>query len=163
MQRIVNLPLILLLALPAVVLATSPTRATEPAPEEDEVIVRSTAIRPPGTTARIPRREMIERGAVNLGEVLQTELGAEVQLGPKDGATLQLGGFDQKSTQVTIEGIPVLESYGGFIDLSLFPVGLFASVELERGIVSVTAGPNTQGGVLTLRLGAGCQIGRAHV
>jgi len=126
-------------------------------PKEDEVIVRSTAIRPPGNTARIPKREMIERGAVNISEVLETELGAEVQIGPKDGATLQLGGFDEKSTQVTIEGIPILESYSGFIDLSLFPVGLFSSVELERGIVSVTAGPNTQGGVLTLRLGAGCR------
>jgi outer membrane cobalamin receptor len=132
-------------------------------PREDEVIVRSTAIKPPGTTARIPKREMLERGAVNIGEVLQTELGAEVQNGPKDGATLQLGGFDEKSTQVTIEGIPILESYSGFIDLSLFPVGLFSSIELERGIVSVTAGPNTQGGVLTLRLGAGCSRPRFEV
>lgn len=153
MHRIVNLPLVLLLATIALV-AEGRAAASEPA--EDEVIVRSTAIKPPGTTARIPRNEMIGRGAVNIGEVLQTELGAEVQLGPKDGATLQLGGFDEKSTQVTIEGIPILESYGGFIDLSLFPVGLFAGIELERGIVSVTAGPNTQGGVLTLRLGNRC-------
>ena len=161
MNRIVNLPLVLLLAWFASVRsvqATEPTPgSTEPTPAEDEVIVRSTAIKPPGTTARIPRREMIGRGAVNIGEVLQTELGAEVQVGPKDGATLQLGGFDEKSTQVTIEGIPILESYSGFIDLSLFPVGLFSSVELERGIVSVTAGPNTQGGVLTLRLGNRCR------
>ncbi len=147
-------------ACPARATPTSDKEGDPAGPTEDEVIVRSTTIKPPGTTARIPRREMIERGAVNIGEVLETELGAEIHIGPKDGATLQLGGFDEKSTQVTIEGIPILESYSGFIDLSLFPVGLFSSIELERGIVSVTAGTNTQGGVLTLRLGGGCPTPR---
>ncbi len=128
----------------------------------EEVIVRSKAWQPPGTVSKISKREMQEQGAVNLGEVLQNEPAAEVQQSPKDGALLQLGGFDEKSSRITIEGIPMLEVYSGTIDLSLFPVGLFQGLELERGIVSVLHGPNTQGGVLTLRLGT-CNTPRAEV
>ncbi|GEM_PF-1228110 len=150
-------------------------RAEEPAPPADEPAcdgedaqdpacqeVEATTVivgkrpPPPGTITQVDAREISLRGARNLPEAIAAEPSVDIQQGPKAGATLQIRGFDERSVLVTIEGIPIREVYDGHFDISSLPVFSLGSITLERGIASLAHGPNSAGGVLALRVPAGC-------
>jgi len=133
--------------------------ATRPAGEESisDVTVVARRLPAPGTTTFIDAKEIALRGARNVAEALEAEPSVEVNQGPKAGATLQIRGFDEKAVLLMIEGIPVREVYDGHFDIASLPAFSLGGIELERGVTTLLHGPNTAGGILSLRAPTACQ------
>ena len=114
---------------------------------------------PPGTQTVINAREMDLRGATNLPEALALEPSIDVQEGPKSGSALQIRGFDERAVLVLFEGIPIREAYDGHFNISSLPTSALGSIEIERGMTSLLYGPNTAGGILSLKAPERCEDG----
>lgn len=143
---------------PPAELPESPCAQEEPcdAPDFRAVV---TAERPdgPGTSTTLEIDELQRRGARSLPDALALEPSVEVHRGPKAGGSVQLRGFDERSIQFLVEGVPLREVYDGHFELDALPLFAFDRVELERGIVSPLRGPNSAGGVIELRAPTSCK------
>ncbi len=101
-------------------------------------------------------RELSLRGARSLPDALADEASVGLNESPKAGTSLEIRGFDERSIQVLLEGIPLREVYDGHFDLGAVPLGEGASVDLERGVTPLGYGPNSAGGVLRLHVPDAC-------
>jgi outer membrane cobalamin receptor len=134
-----------------------PTENTEI--EEDPLytsIVVAKRPRPMGEFIRIDKTEIAIRGARNLPDALVLEPNVEVNQSPKAGSTLEIRGFDEKSILLLFEGIPIREVYDGHFDIASLPAFSFDSIELETGVTTVLFGPNSAGGIVSLRAPSTC-------
>jgi len=68
---------------------------------------------------------------------------------------VNLLGFDQKRLLVTIQGVPLLLPYDGFVDLGRFPAGFISHIRLRKGPSSLAFGPSGMGGSIDLELRSG--------
>lgn len=139
-----------------------PARAAEvlPAPaagSEYRATVIARRPPPPGTQTRISAAELNLRGATNLPEALELEPAIDVQEGPKSGSVLQIRGFDERAVLVLFEGIPIREAYDGHFNISSLPAFALGSIDIERGMTSLLYGPNSGGGILSLRAPERCE------
>lgn len=115
-----------------------------------EAVVRGRRPSAAVTRSLLGANELALRGARNVPQALETEPSVEIQRSPKAGGTLQVRGFDENAVLVTVDGIPLRESYGGHFDITALPVFALGSIVLERGVTSLLHGPNSSGGVLRL-------------
>ncbi len=131
----------------------------EPVQYQSLVVARRSA--PVGTTATtIAVNESRTIGAASIADILQASPMVDVQVHPKTGATLQLRGFDEKSSLMEIEGIPLRGFYDGHMDISAITAQAISAIQIERGITSVLNGPNSMGGVITMRMPNICAAGQ---
>ena len=154
------------------VLAPSAARAQQPAPppaapevpapaspEPVEVVV--TGSRTPESSQRatvrtrvVTRAEAERRGATNVGEALQGELG--VQVNPSaysargNPSGIQIQGFDGDRVLVLEDGERVIGEVGGVIDLSSIPLTDASRIELVTGPTSSLYGTSAIGGVVNI-------------
>ena len=154
--------------------AAPPEAAAKPA-EPVEVVVTGT--RTPESSQRATVRTRVvtaaeaeRRGATNVGEALQGELG--VQVNPSaygalgNPSAIQIQGFDRDRVLVLEDGERVIGDVGGAIDLSSIPLTDVARVELVAGPTSSLYGTSAIGGVVNVISAAPAQpgwSGRARV
>ncbi|MBU1535536.1 TonB-dependent receptor plug domain-containing protein, partial [Myxococcota bacterium] len=98
------------------------------------------------------RQDVVMRGGTDLPSLLAEEVSVQFLWSPKQGATLQMGGFGQRASAVFLGGIPLTEIYDGQFNWHTVDSALFRALTLETGVVSLLYGPGTMGGVLNLTL-----------
>ena len=111
---------------------------------------------PPGTRTKIDARELTLRAATNLSEALELETSIDIQEGPKSGSELQIRGFDERAVLVLFEGIPIREAYDGHFNIASLPAFALGGIDIERGMTSLLYGPNSGGGILSLKAPDNC-------
>ncbi|XXY50236.1 TonB-dependent receptor [Sorangium sp. So ce269] len=139
-----------------------PQPAPPPSPSPPpplEVVVTGT--RTPESSQRatvrtrvITREEAERRGATNVGEALDGELG--VQVNPSaygslgNPSAIQIQGFDLDRVLVLEDGERVIGDAGGAIDLSSLPLSDVSRIELVTGPTSSLYGASAIGGVINV-------------
>ncbi|WP_437581607.1 TonB-dependent receptor plug domain-containing protein [Sorangium sp. So ce887] len=136
-----------------------PSPPPSPAPPPLEVVVTGT--RTPESSQRatvrtrvITREEAERRGATNVGEALDGELG--VQVNPSaygslgNPSAIQIQGFDLDRVLVLEDGERVIGDSGGAIDLSSLPLSDVSRIELVTGPTSSLYGASAIGGVVNV-------------
>ncbi|WP_437803731.1 TonB-dependent receptor plug domain-containing protein [Sorangium sp. So ce693] len=144
--------------------SSSPLPAPPPPPSPAappllEVVVTGT--RTPESSQRatvrtrvVTRDEAERRGATNVGEALDGELG--VQVNPSaygalgNPSAIQIQGFDLDRVLVLEDGERVIGDAGGAIDLSSLPLGDVSRIELVTGPTSSLYGTSAIGGVVNV-------------
>ncbi|AUX43693.1 TonB-dependent receptor [Sorangium cellulosum] len=139
--------------------AATPSPPSPPAAPPLEVVVTGT--RTPESTQRatvrtrvVTREEAERRGATNVGEALDGELG--VQVNPSaygslgNPSAIQIQGFDLQRVLVLEDGERVIGDAGGAIDLSSLPLGDVSRIELVTGPTSSLYGTSAIGGVVNV-------------
>ncbi|WP_437786908.1 TonB-dependent receptor plug domain-containing protein [Sorangium sp. So ce1097] len=105
-------------------------------------------------TRVITREEAERRGATNVGEALDGELG--VQVNPSaygalgNPSAIQIQGFDLDRVLVLEDGERVIGDAGGAIDLSSLPLSDVSRIELVTGPTSSLYGASAIGGVVNV-------------
>ncbi|WP_437312127.1 TonB-dependent receptor plug domain-containing protein [Sorangium sp. So ce388] len=105
-------------------------------------------------TRVVTREEAERRGATNVGEALDGELG--VQVNPSaygslgNPSAIQIQGFDLDRVLVLEDGERVIGDAGGAIDLSSLPLSDVSRIELVTGPTSSLYGANAIGGVVNV-------------
>ncbi|WP_437283018.1 TonB-dependent receptor [Sorangium sp. So ce375] len=105
-------------------------------------------------TRVVTREEAERRGATNVGEALDGELG--VQVNPSaygalgNPSAIQIQGFDLDRVLVLEDGERVIGDAGGAIDLSSLPLGDVSRIELVTGPTSSLYGTSAIGGVVNV-------------
>jgi len=143
-------------------------RAGEPSggekPEEKAVEVTVTGTRMPEGSQRstvrvdvVTRAEAERRGATNVAEALQGQLGVQVNpsaYGEIGGpSAIQIQGLDRQRVLVLEDGERVIGDVGGAIDLSRMPLSDVARVEVVAGPMSSLYGTSAIGGVVNVITG----------
>ena len=98
----------------------------------------------------LDRRQMEERGARTLGELLTGELLMETRQHTVFGTSLNIAGISQENIKVLINGMPVIGRLDGIIDLEQLSLMGFERVEIIKGPASVYFGTDSHGGVVNL-------------
>ncbi|MGK3993523.1 TonB-dependent receptor plug domain-containing protein [Sorangium sp. So ce1024] len=105
-------------------------------------------------TRVVSREEAERRGATNVGEALDGELG--VQVNPSaygslgNPSAIQIQGFDLDRVLVLEDGERVIGDAGGAIDLSSLPLSDVSRIELVTGPTSSLYGASAIGGVVNV-------------
>lgn len=144
---------------PAAPPSSPPPPPSPAAPPPLEVVVTGT--RTPESSQRatvrtrvVTRDEAERRGATNVGEALDGELG--VQVNPSaygalgNPSAIQIQGFDLDRVLVLEDGERVIGDAGGAIDLSSLPLGDVSRIELVTGPTSSLYGTSAIGGVVNV-------------
>ncbi|MCC6552328.1 MAG: TonB-dependent receptor [Polyangiaceae bacterium] len=142
--------------------APAPVPASAPAPvpaAEPAIEIVVTGTRTPEDSQRstvrtrvVSREEAERRGATDVGEALQGELGVQVSAyGARGGVSaIQIQGFDRDRVLVLEDGERVIGDMDGSIDLSSIPLTDVARVELVAGPTSSLYGTSAIGGVVNV-------------
>ena len=141
-----------LLALAALLSASSPGLA-------DEGVGRTIAVdeRPEGDDAAsetVVTRDQMDDALSDLGEVLDRQAGMRItRLGGLGSfATASIRGSTAEQVLVLLDGIPLISSEGGPVDLAMLPLGLLKRVTITRGASPAAFGVSAIGGVIDIRL-----------
>ncbi|XXX82587.1 TonB-dependent receptor [Sorangium sp. So ce134] len=139
----------------------SPSPPPPPSPAAPPLEVVVTGTRTPESSQRatvrtrvITREEAERRGATNVGEALDGELG--VQVNPSaygslgNPSAIQIQGFDLERVIVLEDGERVIGDSGGAIDLSSLPLSDVSRIELVTGPTSSLYGASAIGGVVNV-------------
>ncbi|MBL7826714.1 MAG: TonB-dependent receptor [Saprospiraceae bacterium] len=96
-------------------------------------------------------REIIElKGANNLRELLQHELGINISQKSVFGSSLEFQGMSKENIKILIDGVPVIGRLNGTIDLGQISLANIDRIEMIQGPVSVFYGTDAMGGVVNL-------------
>ncbi len=97
------------------------------------------------------RKNAIERkGATNLREALQHELGFSLAQKTVFGSSAEIRGISKENVKILVDGVPVIGRLNGIIDLGQIPLSNIERVEIIKGPVSVFYGTDAMGGVINL-------------
>ncbi len=109
---------------------------------------------PPGvlapTTTTLDREELVEPRKLELPELLDLTPGLNVRVGGRGEPRVDLRGFDQRSTLLLLDGVPVTDPWNGIVNVNLFPIEMLGGVQITRGPVSSLLGPNALAGAIEL-------------
>ncbi|WP_245678488.1 TonB-dependent receptor plug domain-containing protein [Chondromyces crocatus] len=102
----------------------------------------------------VTRKEAERRGATNVAEALEGQLGVQVNPGAYGAlgnpSAIQIQGFDRDRVLVLEDGERVIGDVGGAIDLSSLPLTDVARVEVVAGPMSALYGASAIGGVVNV-------------
>lgn len=91
-----------------------------------------------------------EKGAVNLGDLLNTELNARVINNGNDGSSLLLQGLSGQNVKILIDGVPQVLGMSNEFDLQQLNLANVERVELVEGPLSIQFGTNALAGTLNI-------------
>lgn len=148
------LPLAACLHAGLAVAQTSPQSA-QPVFQLGEVDVQTTAVSapPPGGTSSsvVTQQQMLDRGALNVGEALSDLPGVTpVSMGQRGETQVNIRGFDSRQTTLNIDGIPIYVPYDGNVDLSRLLTPGISQIVVTKGLGSLMYGPNNMGGSINI-------------
>jgi len=91
-----------------------------------------------------------QKGAVNMGDLLNTELNAKVINNGNDGSSLLLQGLSGQNVKILVDGIPQVLGMSNEFDLQQLNLSNVERVELVEGPLSVQYGTNALAGTLNI-------------
>lgn len=138
---------------------TTPPQTTPPPLPPNEVVITGTRTAESGRRATVrtdvvTREEAERRGAADIGEALQGQLG--VQVNPSaygylgNPSAIQIQGFDRDRVLILEDGERIVGDVGGAIDLSTIPLTDVSRIELVTGPTSSLYGTSAIGGVVNI-------------
>lgn len=136
---------------------TTPGAARRPAPpvQLDELVV--TAARRPQRlkdvvvpTTVITRQAIEASGATDVGSVLVTRTGIQIDGGVPAGAGVRLQGLGAQRVLILLDGEPITGRINGNFDLSRLPAAIVERIEVVEGPQSVLYGSDALGGVVNI-------------
>jgi len=95
-------------------------------------------------------REIQHRGAVNLKEMLSTELNIRTSQDNALGSSIRMQGLGGEHVKFLIDGIPVIGRENGNIDLDQLNLQNIDHIEVINGPMSVAYGSNALAGVINI-------------
>jgi outer membrane receptor for ferrienterochelin and colicins len=98
----------------------------------------------------IGREEMASQAAVNLQEVLSTQLNVKMTHDAALGSKMKLQGIGGENVKILVDGVPVIGRMNGDIDLSQISTSNIERIEIVEGPMSVSYGTNALAGVINL-------------
>lgn len=98
----------------------------------------------------IDRKTMDAKGAVNLRDVLQSELNIRISQDQVLGSGMSLQGMTGQNVKILIDGVPVIGRVDGEIDLSQINLANIERIEIVEGPSSVSYGSNALAGTINL-------------
>ena len=145
----------LLAALHAASAAAQTPQAAQPVFQLGEVDVQAPAVSKPapgGTSSNVvTQQQMLDRGALNVGEALGDLPGVTpVTLGQRGETQVNIRGFDSRQITLNIDGIPIYVPYDGNVDLSRLLTPGLSEIVVTKGLGSLMYGPNNMGGSINL-------------
>lgn len=101
--------------------------------------------------ARVIDRAVIDaKGAVNLRDVLQSELNIRISQDQVLGSGMSMQGMSGQNVKILIDGVPVIGRVDGEIDLSQINLSNVERIEIIEGPSSVSFGSNALAGTVNL-------------
>ncbi len=94
--------------------------------------------------------EIQERAAINLRDVLQSELNFRVSQDNILGSGLSMQGISGQNVKVMVDGVPVIGRLDGNIDISQINLDQIERVEIVEGPLAVNYGSNALAGTINL-------------
>ncbi|ASS48324.1 MAG: hypothetical protein A3D31_08835 [Candidatus Fluviicola riflensis] len=98
----------------------------------------------------IDRAVMDAKGAVNLRDVLQSELNIRISQDQVLGSGMSMQGMNGQNVKILIDGVPVIGRVDGEIDLSQINLSNVERIEIVEGPSSVSFGSNALAGTVNL-------------
>ncbi len=98
----------------------------------------------------INSKEIQHRGAVNLKEMLSTELNIRTSQDNALGSSLKMQGLGGEHVKFLIDGVPVIGRENGNIDLDQLNLQNIDHIEIINGPMSVAYGSNALAGVINI-------------
>ncbi|MEN7550021.1 TonB-dependent receptor [Rapidithrix thailandica] len=90
------------------------------------------------------------KGAVNLADVLQTQLNLKIIQDDVLGSRVVMQGISGPNVKILIDGVPVVNGSGGNFDLSQLNMNNVERVEIVEGPLSVQYGTNALAGTINI-------------
>jgi outer membrane receptor for ferrienterochelin and colicins len=134
----------------------SPTYYLEPAILNMEEVVVTGQYTPERTDKSIYKVQVIDasqiqsQNAVNLEEMLSTQLNIKISHDAALGSKMKLQGIGGENVKILVDGVPVIGRMNGDIDLSQISLTNIERIELVEGPMSVNYGTNALAGVINL-------------
>ncbi len=100
-------------------------------------------------TEVVTRKEIEDRGAVDVAEILEGQPGLEVITGFR-GTSVRMLGFDAQHILILVNGKPAIGRIGGAVDLGRFSADEIERIEIVKGAGSVLYGSDAIGGVINI-------------
>lgn len=102
-------------------------------------------------SVRILNQKNIEnRGAVNLQELLLTEANLRISQDQFFGSSLSINGLQAQNVKILVDGVPVVGRLGGSVDMGQLPLSSVRQVEIIEGAQSLIYGSSAAAGVVNL-------------
>ena len=98
----------------------------------------------------IDAKEIEQRAAVNLRDVLATEMNIRIEQDNILGSGLTMQGLDGENVKILIDGVPLIGRLDGNIDLSQINMNQIERIEIVEGPLSVSYGTNALAGTINL-------------
>lgn len=98
----------------------------------------------------INSRQIDQKGATNLSDILKTQLNMRVEQNGVLGSSLSLHGLSGENVKFLMDGIPVIGRMNGNIDLGQINLANVDHIELVEGPMSVIYGSNALAGVVNI-------------
>ncbi len=98
----------------------------------------------------IGSREIESQAAVNLQEVLSSQLNIKMNHDAALGTKMKLQGIGGENVKILVDGVPVIGRMNGDIDLSQISTSNIERIEMVEGPMSVNYGTNALAGVINL-------------
>lgn len=98
----------------------------------------------------INAKQIAQRGAVTLNDVLNYELGSFINNDNILGSSVNIGGIGGQNVKILVNGIPITGRENGNIDLGQINMANVKRIEMIQGPMSVIYGSNALGGVINI-------------
>jgi outer membrane receptor for ferrienterochelin and colicins len=98
----------------------------------------------------INSRQIEQKGATNLSDILKTQLNMRVEQNGVLGSSLSLHGLSGENVKFLMDGVPVIGRMNGNIDLGQINLANVDHIELVEGPMSVIYGSNALAGVVNI-------------
>jgi len=98
----------------------------------------------------ISAKEIQSQAAVNLEEILSTQLNIKISHDAALGSKMKLQGIGGENVKILVDGVPVIGRMNGDIDLSQINLSNIERIEMVEGPMSVNYGTNALAGVINL-------------
>ncbi len=98
----------------------------------------------------ISAKEISSQAAVNLEEILSTQLNIKISHDAALGSKMKLQGIGGENVKILLDGVPVIGRMNGDIDLSQINLSNIERIEMVEGPMSVNYGTNALAGVINL-------------
>lgn len=98
----------------------------------------------------INSRQIDQKGATNLSDILKTQLNMRVEQNGVLGSSLSLHGLSGENVKFLLDGVPMIGRMNGNIDLGQVNLANVDHIELVEGPMSVIYGSNALAGVVNI-------------
>lgn len=93
---------------------------------------------------------LMAKGATNLRDALQNELGIDLGQDAVFGSSISINGISGEGVKIMVDGVPIVGRLDGKLDLSQINISNIDHIEIVEGPLSVMYGTEAMGGVVNI-------------